>query len=93
MRAAVPTLILWHQVDDQAIWAAAVTQLKVGSARAFSASTLDSLVADLRLVLAPECVSRARAVAAQMTTPADSAARAADLLEEAVRLGRTGFAS
>jgi UDP:flavonoid glycosyltransferase YjiC (YdhE family) len=93
MRAAVPTLILWHQVDDQPIWAAAVTQLKVGSGRAFSASTLDSLVADLRFVLAPECVTRAREVAAQMTTPAESAARTADLLEQAARLGRTGFAS
>ena len=81
-----PTLILWHQVDDQPIWADAVTELKVGFGRAFSASTLDSLVADLRLILAPECVTRAREVAAQMTTPAESAARTADLLEEAVRL-------
>src|SRR6202453_4425000 len=29
MRAGVPTLILWHQIDDQPIWAAAVNQLKV----------------------------------------------------------------
>jgi UDP:flavonoid glycosyltransferase YjiC (YdhE family) len=93
MRAAIPTLILWHQVDDQPIWAAAVTELKVGFGRAFLASTLDSLVADLRVVLAPECVTRAREVAGQMATPAESAARTADLLEEAVRLGRTGFAS
>jgi UDP:flavonoid glycosyltransferase YjiC (YdhE family) len=92
MRAAVPTLILWHQVDDQAIWAAAVTELKVGSARAFSASTLDSLVADLRFVLAPECVTRAREVAAELTEPAKSVARTADLLEETVRLGRNNFA-
>ena len=80
-------------MDDQPIWAAAATELKVGFGRAFLASTLDSLVADLRFVLAPECVTRAREVAAQMTTPAESAARTADLLEEAVRLGRTGFAS
>ncbi len=86
MRAAVPALILWHQVDDQPIWADAVSRLKVGFGRAFSASTLDSLVADLRLVLAPECVTRAREIAAQMTTPAESAARTADLLEEAVGL-------
>jgi UDP:flavonoid glycosyltransferase YjiC (YdhE family) len=91
MRAAVPTLILWHQVDDQPVWAAAVTQLKVGFGRAFSASTLDSLVADLRLILAPECVTRAREVAAQMTAPAESVARSTDLLEEAVRLGRNSF--
>jgi len=93
MRAAVPALILWHQVDDQPIWAAAVTQLKVGFGRAFSDSTLDSLVADLRRVLTPECVTRAREVAAQMTAPAESVARCADLLEEAVRLRGNGFAS
>ncbi len=90
MRAAIPTLILWHQVDDQPIWAAAVTQLKVGSGRAFSASTLDSLVADLRFILAPECVTRAREVAAQMTKPADSVASVADLLEETARMERCG---
>jgi len=93
MRAAIPTLILWHHIDDQPIWATAVTRLKVGSGRAFSASTLDSLVADLRFILAPECVTRAREVAAQMIEPAQSAARTADLLEGAVSLGRTGFAS
>jgi UDP:flavonoid glycosyltransferase YjiC (YdhE family) len=93
MRAAVPALILWHQVDDQQIWAAAVTQLKVGFGRAFLDSTLDSLVADLRRVLIPECVTRAREVAAQMTAPAESVARCADLLEEAVRLGGNSFAN
>jgi UDP:flavonoid glycosyltransferase YjiC (YdhE family) len=91
MRAAVPTLILWHHVDDQPIWGAAVTRLKVGSGRAFSDSTLDSLVADLRFILTPECVTRAREVATQMTKPADSVARTADLLEEAARLGRTAL--
>jgi UDP:flavonoid glycosyltransferase YjiC (YdhE family) len=93
MRAAVPTLILWHQVDDQPIWGAAVTELKVGFGRAFSASTLDSLVADLRLILAPEYVTRARDVAARMTPPAESIARCADLLEEAVRLRGNSFAN
>jgi UDP:flavonoid glycosyltransferase YjiC (YdhE family) len=93
MRAAVPTLILWHQVDDQPIWGAAVTQLKVGFGRAFSASTLDSLVADLRLILTPERVARAREVAAQMIPPADSVARCADLLEEAVHLKGKSFAN
>jgi UDP:flavonoid glycosyltransferase YjiC (YdhE family) len=88
MRAGVPTLILWHQIDDQPIWAAVVGQLKVGAGRAFSASTLDSLVADLRSILAPQCVTRAREVAAQLTKPAESVASVVDLLEDAVRLGR-----
>ena len=73
---------------DQPIWAAAVTRLKVGSGRRFSESSRESLVADLRLILAPRYASRARRVAAQMIKPAESRARAADLLEETARRGR-----
>ena len=87
MRAGVPALILWHPINDQQIWADAVTRLKVGSGRAFSASNLGSLVADLRSILDPQCITRAREVAAQMAKPAVSVATAADLLEDAVRLG------
>jgi UDP:flavonoid glycosyltransferase YjiC (YdhE family) len=90
MRAGIPTLILWHPINDQQIWADAVIRLKVGSGRAFSASNLGSLVADLRSILDPQCITRAREVAAQMTKPAVSVARAADLLEHAGRLGRVG---
>jgi UDP:flavonoid glycosyltransferase YjiC (YdhE family) len=90
MRAGIPTLILWHPINDQQIWADAVTRLKVGSGRAFSASNLGSLVADLRSILDPQCIARAREVAAQMTKPAVSVANAADLLEDAGRLGRVG---
>jgi len=88
MRAGIPTLILWHPINDQQIWADAVARLKVGSGRTFSASNLGSLVADLRSILDPQCITRAREVAAQMTKPAVSVARAADLLEHAGRLGR-----
>jgi vancomycin aglycone glucosyltransferase len=49
--------------------------------RAFSASTLDSLVADLRSVRSAHYLRRAREVAAQMTKPAESLTEAADLLE------------
>jgi UDP:flavonoid glycosyltransferase YjiC (YdhE family) len=90
MRAGIPTLVLWHPINDQQIWAAAVTRLNVGSGRAFSASNLGSLVADLRSILDPQCITRAREVAAQMTKPAVSVASAADLLEHAGRLGRVG---
>jgi vancomycin aglycone glucosyltransferase len=85
MRAGVPMLILWLWLD-QPIWAEAISTLGVGVARPFSAATLDSLVADLRSVLAPHYGSRARAVATQMTKPAESVARAADLLEDAARV-------
>jgi UDP:flavonoid glycosyltransferase YjiC (YdhE family) len=89
MRAGVPTLILWFWLD-QPIWAAAVDRLKVGSGRQFSTVTQESLVADLRSILTPEYVTRAREVAAQMTKPAESVASAVDLLEDSARLGRFG---
>ena len=75
---------------DQPVWADMVTRLKVGFGRCFSESTVNSLVADLHSVLAPHHASRAREVAAQTTTPAESLARAADLLEDAARCGRLG---
>lgn len=83
MRAGVPTLILWLWLD-QPVWAAAVGQLKVGSGRQFSATTQESLVADLRAILTPDCVARAREVATEMTKSAESVARAADLVEGAL---------
>jgi UDP:flavonoid glycosyltransferase YjiC (YdhE family) len=85
LRAGVPTLILWFGIQDQRMWAAAVERLGVGSGRDFLATTAASLVADLRSILTPQYMSRAREVAAQMTTHAQSVASAADLLEEAVR--------
>ncbi|ORV18578.1 glycosyltransferase [Mycobacterium celatum] len=84
MRAGIPTLILWHWLD-QPVWAAGVEQLKVGSGRQFSATTRESLVADLHTVLSPQYAGRAADVAAQMSTPAQSVTRAADLLEDAAR--------
>jgi UDP:flavonoid glycosyltransferase YjiC (YdhE family) len=72
---------------DQPMWAALINQLEVGIGRRFVDTTPDSLVADLRSILNPHYITRTREVAAQMKTPAESAASAADLLEEAVRLG------
>lgn len=84
VRAGIPTLILWHWLD-QPMWAAGVEQLKVGLAHQFSTTTKESLVADLRAVLTPQYASRAAEVASQMSTPVESVARAADLLERAAR--------
>ncbi len=86
MRAGIPTLILWLWLD-QPIWAAALERLEIGSGRHFSATTQESLVADLQAILTPQCAARAREVAAKMTRPAESAARAADLVEEAASRG------
>jgi UDP:flavonoid glycosyltransferase YjiC (YdhE family) len=87
LRAGVPMLIFWT-APDQAIWAARVKRLKVGSGRRFSAITQKSLVADLRTILDPQYVARAREIAPQMTKPAESVANAADLLEKLARLRR-----
>jgi UDP:flavonoid glycosyltransferase YjiC (YdhE family) len=84
LRAGVPTLVLWVGLD-QPIWAGVIERVKVGSARQFSATNQESLAADLRFILGPECVTRAREVAASVTKSAESVASAADLLEDEVR--------
>jgi UDP:flavonoid glycosyltransferase YjiC (YdhE family) len=89
MRAGIPTLILWIAFD-QPIWAAAVTRLKVGSARRFPSNTGESLVKDLRRILAPQYVARAREIGSRMTKPAASVTTAADLLETTAQRGRFG---
>jgi vancomycin aglycone glucosyltransferase len=84
LRAGIPMLVLWSWLD-QPVWAAGVERLKVGVAREFSATSLDTLIADLRATLAPECVASAREVAARMTKADESVSSAADLVEAAVR--------
>lgn len=61
---------------------------KVGSGRRFSETTEETLVANLRLILTPEYLTRAREVATQMIKPAESLASTADLLEDTARGGR-----
>ncbi|MGZ3337834.1 MAG: glycosyltransferase, partial [Isosphaeraceae bacterium] len=63
-------------------------RLKVGTARRFSTTTRESLVADLRTILAPQYVTRACEIATRMTKPSASVANAADLVEEFARLRR-----
>ncbi|MEB4212028.1 glycosyltransferase [Mycobacterium sp. 94-17] len=87
LRAGIPTLMLSTDLD-QTLWGAAVKRLKVGSARHFSSMTQESLVADLRTILAPEFAERARELATRMTKPAESVACAADHVENFARVGR-----
>ncbi|UMB67549.1 glycosyltransferase [Mycobacterium paraterrae] len=87
LRAGLPTLVLWVTAD-QPIWAAQIKRLKAGSARRFSTTTRESLVADLRTVLTPEHVAAARSLARQLTPPAVSVRSTADLLEGAARARR-----
>jgi UDP:flavonoid glycosyltransferase YjiC (YdhE family) len=84
LRAGIPMLILWD-VADQPLWAAQAVRTGVGCARRLSTATAESLVAQLRQVLEPQYVIRARAIAARMTKPAESVSTAADLLERTAR--------
>ncbi len=84
LRAGIPMLILWLWLD-QPLWAVAAQELGVGFGRAFSDSTSDSLIADVRSILSPQYADNAHEVAARMTAPAKSVDISADLLEE---LGR-----
>jgi vancomycin aglycone glucosyltransferase len=87
LRAGIPTLILWLWLD-QPIWAAGVRRLEAGFGQRFSETTQESLVASLRVILNPHVATRAREVATYMTKPAESLARAADLLESTACGGR-----
>jgi UDP:flavonoid glycosyltransferase YjiC (YdhE family) len=69
----------------QPVWASRVKQLKVGTSRHFSATTRETLIADLRQILTPEYVARARELAGRMTKPAESVSRTADLVENYAR--------
>ena len=89
LRAGIPQLILWT-LFDQPLFGAMLKRLKVGTARRFSSTTTRSLVADLRRILGPQYVTRAREIATQMSKPAESARAAADLAEKFAQLNRVG---
>jgi UDP:flavonoid glycosyltransferase YjiC (YdhE family) len=89
LRAETPQLILWAW-GDQPYWGARVKRLKVGTARRLSTTTQESLVADLRTIIAPHYITRAREIATRITKPAASVTAAADLLENFARLRRVG---
>ncbi|MCB0940259.1 MAG: glycosyltransferase [Mycobacterium sp.] len=85
LRAGVPTLILSMDAN-QTVWGGQLEKLKVGATRRFSATDRESLVSDLRRILAPDYAERARSIAAQMTTPAESRRKAADVAEAYAKL-------
>jgi UDP:flavonoid glycosyltransferase YjiC (YdhE family) len=89
LRAGIPQLILWT-LPDQPFFAAQLKRLKVGSGRRFSTTTHKSLVTDLRRILAPQYLVRARGITTQITEPVKSAAAAADQVENFARLKRVG---
>lgn len=87
LRAGVPTLVLWVGAE-QPLWGKQVKRLGVGTYRRFSATTRDSLLADLQVVLTRNTSERARLLARRMSRPSESVTTAADLLEEVARAGR-----
>jgi UDP:flavonoid glycosyltransferase YjiC (YdhE family) len=89
LRAGAPTLIL-SMDGTQTVWGARVKRLQVGTTRRFSRTTQESLVADLRTILAPRYVNRAREIAPRMTKPEASIAAAVDVLEDFARSRRVG---
>jgi UDP:flavonoid glycosyltransferase YjiC (YdhE family) len=91
LRSGRPTMILWR-LPDQLFWAGRLKRLKVGTGRRFLATTEKTLAADLRTILAPDYLARARQLAAKMTKPADSVAVAADLVETFARSHSAGCA-
>ncbi len=85
LRVGVPMAILWT-LPDQPIWGAQLKRAKLGTVRRLSSTTQQSLVADLRTILAPEYAIRARQFASRMSKPGASVTNAADLLENSARL-------
>jgi UDP:flavonoid glycosyltransferase YjiC (YdhE family) len=84
MRAGVPTLILSMDAN-QTLWGGQVKRLKIGTTRRFSATTRETLVADLREILRPQYAERASALALGMSRPVDSHVAAADVVEQFAR--------
>jgi UDP:flavonoid glycosyltransferase YjiC (YdhE family) len=72
-------------MPDQPIWGAQFKRLKVGASRRFSTTTRETLVTDLREILAPDYAVRARELAARVTKPAESVSTTADLVEKYAR--------
>jgi hypothetical protein len=85
LRAGVPQLVLWT-LPDQPFFAAQLKRLKVGAGRRFSTTTEKTLVKDLRRILAPNYVARAREIVPRMSTRVDSVIAAADRVEEFARV-------
>ena len=87
LRSGVPQVGLWT-LPDQWLRTSQLKRLKVGTGRRFASTTEKSLTADLRKILSPQYLARAREFATVMTTPTESVTAAADLVEAFVRLGR-----
>ncbi|MGE2727293.1 glycosyltransferase [Mycolicibacterium pulveris] len=87
LRSGVPQVGLWT-LPDQWLRTAQLKRLRVGTGRRFSTTTAKTLLTDLRRVLTPGYLTRAREFATRMTKPAESATVAANLVEGFAHTGR-----
>ena len=89
LRAGVPSVDPLDVLRPAALWGYGQT-VEGGHRPAPFHYTENSLVADLRRILAPQYVTRAHELATRMSKPAESAAAAADLVEDFARLRHVG---
>lgn len=87
IRAGLPTMTCWFSAD-QPFWGAALTRTGAGHSVKFSRLNTDTLTAGVNVLLRHETSSRARELAASMTSPAAALRAAADLVEESVHQNR-----
>lgn len=87
LRAGLPTLVC-SITADQPFWGSRVQTLGAGRTRRLKAATVETVTADLRLLLAEPARTAATALAAALVPAEKAAARAADLVEECA--GRPG---
>jgi UDP:flavonoid glycosyltransferase YjiC (YdhE family) len=85
LRAGVPQVGLWT-LPDQGLRTHQLKRLKIGTGRRFPSTSEDTLHADVRRVLERSYRDRAREFAARVTQSSQSAAAAADLVEDYVRI-------
>lgn len=86
LRGGVPQVGLWT-LPDQWLRTTQLKRLRVGTGRRFSTTTSQTLLTDLRRVLSPQYLTRARRFAMRMTKPAESATVAANLVESFAQTG------
>ncbi|MGE2692138.1 glycosyltransferase [Mycolicibacterium pulveris] len=87
LRGGVPQVGLWT-LPDQWLRTTQLKRLRVGSGRRFSTTTESTLLTDLRKVISPQYLTRAREFATRMTSSTESVVAAADLVEEFCHIGR-----
>ncbi|OZC62215.1 hypothetical protein CH267_01350 [Rhodococcus sp. 06-621-2] len=83
VRAGLPTMVCWFSAD-QPFWGAALERTGAGCSAKFVELDRDILAAGIETLMRPDTASRARQLAAAMTSSADTRRAAVRLIEGAV---------